>query len=285
MVGVPGDDHDNNSEPQAGVAFVYTRNPSGVWTQVAELRPSDPEDDAKFGNSVALQDNTIVVSAPKKGGTGNSGHGAVYVFTKDANVDWQNDENEDHREETAKLEVDTNERTNTDEFGGEAVAVNDDEDTIVVGAHNRNAAYIFTRPATGWVSTTTAAKLSGSGSFGRSVAVDADAGTIVVGASGRDGNKGSAFVFIEPNNGWANSSSDDATELTAYDRSGGESFGKSVAIDGGTIVVGASGRDGNKGSAFVFIEPDTGWANSPGTEAAKLTASDGSRATTASDNR
>ncbi len=269
VVGMPGDD---DGGLNAGAAFVFIRDSSGTWSQVARLRPSIPEANALFGNSVALKGNTIVVGAPREG-TGSSGHGAVYVFTKDADSDWGNDAGQDHRIETAKLLADGGGAS--DEFGWEAVAVNDDEDTIVVGAYNKNAAYIFARPAAGWADTTETLKLSRSGSsddFGRSVAIDGD--TIVVGASGVDSTKGSVFVFIEPDTGWANSLGTEVAELTAYDRSGGDRFGRSVAIDGETIVVGASGVDSIKGSAYVFSEPDAGWANSPGTETAKLTASD-----------
>ena len=265
VVGMPGEDSPDNS----GAAFVFIRDSSGAWSRVARLRPSTPEENALFGNSVALQGNTIVVGAPREGGGSSSGYGAVYVFTKSSGV-WDNT--------PARLLAD--QRNNTDEFGFEAVAVNDDEDTIVVGAHSKNAAYIFTKPADGWTSTTTAAKLSGSDSFGRSVAVDA--GTIVVGASGdSDDDKGSAFVFTKPATGWADSTSAGAAKLTAYSRNNNDRFGRSVAIDGNTIVVGAylddfndANGDDNEGSAYVFVKPDTGWANSPGTEAAKLTASD-----------
>ena len=275
VVGMPGEDNPDNS----GAAFVYTRDSFGTWSEVARLRPSTPEIDALFGNSVVLQGNIIVVGAPREG-TGNSGHGAVYVFTKDADSDWGNDAGQDHRIETAKLLADVGGAS--DEFGWEAVAVNDDENTIVVAAHNSNAAYIFARPAAGWANDTETLKLSGSGNFGRSVAIDGD--TIVVGASGDDGDKGSAFVFIKPDTVWANSPGTEVANLTAYSRNKDDRFGRSVAIDGDTIVVGANGNDyddddndtdDDEGAAYVFIKPDTGWANSPGTETAMFTASDG----------
>ena len=63
-------------------------------------------------------------------------------------------------------------------------------------------------------------------------------------------------------------------KLTAYSRNNNDRFGKSVAIDDDTIVVGAYGEAGSRGSAYVFTKPATGWANSPGTETAQLTASD-----------
>ena len=259
VVGMPGEDNPDNS----GAAFVYTRDSSGTWSQVAELRASDPNAQDRIGLSVAVHEDTsngdtIVVGAPH----GSSSKGAVYVFTEPSGG-WASTST------AAKLT--TSDHADDDEFG---ISVAVDGDTVAVGAHNNNAAYVFTRPATGWVNDTETLKLSGSGSssFGRSVAIDGD--TIVVGAIGQDDDRGSAFVFIKPATGWANSPGTEVANLTAYSRSKDDRFGRSVAIDGDTIVVGAYGNDSNRGSAHVFTKPDTGWANSPGTETAKLTASD-----------
>ena len=261
VVGMPGDD--DGTSLNVGAAFVFTSDSSGTWSQVAKLRASDLSAQDRFGLSVAVHEDTsngdtIVVGAPHH----SSSRGAVYVFTEPSGG-WASTST------AAKLTA-SNREDDVDQFG-DSVAV--DGDTVVVGAHNNNAAYVFTKPTDGWTSTTTAAKLSGSDSFGRSVAVDA--GTIVVGASGdSDDDKGSAFVFTKPATGWADSTSAGAAKLTAYSRNNNDRFGRSVAIDGDTIVVGAYGNDSNRGSAHVFTKPDTGWANSPGTETAKLTASD-----------
>ena len=259
VVGMPGDD--DGTSLNVGAAFVFTSDSSGTWTQVAKLRASDPNAQDRFGLSVAVHEDTsngdtIVVGAPHH----SSSRGAVYVFTEPSGG-WASTST------AAKLTA--SDRADDDEFG-DSVAV--DGDTVVVGAHNNNAAYVFTRPAAGWANTTETLKLSGSGDFGRSVAIDGD--TIVVGASGDDSGTGSAFVFIKPATGWANSSGTEVAKLTAYDGENNDRFGRSVAIDGYTIVVGAYEDDGDRGSAYVFTKPDTGWANSPGTEMAQLTASD-----------
>ena len=258
VVGMPGEDNPDNS----GAAFVYTRDSPGTWSQVATLRTSDPNAQDRIGLSVAVHEDTsngdtIVVGAPHQ----SSSKGAVYVFTEPSGG-WAST--------STAVKLTASDRADDDEFG---ISVAVDGDTIAVVAPNNNAAYVFTKPTDGWTSTTTAAKLSGSDSFGRSVAVNA--GTIVVGASGdSDDDKGSAFVFTKPATGWADSTSAGAAKLTAYSRNNNDRFGRSVAIDGDTIVVGAYGNDSNRGSAHVFTKPDTGWANSPGTETAKLTASD-----------
>ena len=292
VVGMPGEDSPDNS----GAAFVFTRDQgTGKWSPspVARLRASDPGTQYRFGLSVAVHEDTsngdtIVVGAPDH----SSSKGAVYVFSEPSGG-WANDVGEDHATETARFLASAG--AAADEFGNSVAVVGN---TIVVGAYldddngdSSGSAYVFDEPSGGWANdtdsddadaefdhTTETLKLSGSSgsdNFGRSVAIDGD--TIVVGASGDDSGTGSAFVFIKPATGWANSSGTEVAKLTAYFGSGsdgGDRFGRSVAIDGGTIVVGAYGDDGDTGSAYVFTKPDTGWANSPGTETAQLTASD-----------
>ena len=295
VVGMPGEDDPTNS----GVAFVFTRDQgTGKWrpSPVARLRASDPgtqdTDQYRFGLSVAVHEDTsngdtIVVGAPDH----SSSKGAVYIFSEPSGG-WANDEGEDHATETARFLA--SDGTAGDEFG---ISVAVDGNTIVVGAYlddatigantftDSGAVYVFTKGADDdWANDTDSDDIdnefdhatqtlklsgsSGSDNFGRSVAIDGD--TIVVGASGDDSGTGSAFVF--------NSNGDEVAKLTAYSRNNNDRFGRSVAIDGKTIVVGAydddHGGENDAGSAYVFIEPATGWVNSPGTQTSQLTASD-----------
>ncbi len=272
VVGMPGEDSPDNS----GAAFVFTRDQgTGKWSPspVARLRASDPGTQYRFGLSVAVHEDTsngdtIVVGAPDH----SSSKGAVYVFSEPSGG-WANDVGEDHATETARFLA--SDGAAADEFGNSVAVVGN---TIVVGAYldddngdSSGSAYVFDEPSGGWANdtdsddadaefdhTTETLKLSGSSgsdNFGRSVAIDGD--TIVVGASGDDSGTGSAFVFIKPATGWANSSGTEVAKLTAYFGSGsdgGDRFGRSVAIDGGTIVVGAYGDDGDTGSAYVFTK-------------------------------
>ena len=150
----------------------------------------------------------------------------------------------------------------TDEFG-HSVAV--DGDTVVVGAHqdngpNSGSAYLFTKPKTdGWTSATQTAKLTASDGagfdvFGYSVAVEGD--IVVVGAYLDDDTwfgSGSAYLFTKPDEAWVDAA--ETAKLTASDGATYDRFGYSVAVDGDTVVVGASWDDGNEsnsGSAYAF---------------------------------
>ena len=266
---------------KTGAIYVFTKPSDGDWTSnitETKLTATGGAADDLFGASVALYGGTIVVGAPgdqnSVGGT-NVSTGSAYVFT------WNSETGE--WSQNAKL---TASNAGADDLFGNSVAV--DGNTIAVGAYqkdgnsitNSGLVYVFTKSNTeDWATTTETVQLKVSGlaanaNFGRSVAVDG--GTIVVGASGDQnsvGVTGSAYVFTEPNTGWANSGGAETAKLTASDGADSDQFGRSVAVDGNTIVVGAHQNDDDgtdSGSIYVFIKPTNGWTDTTGT--VKLTA-------------
>ena len=254
-----------------GAAYVLTKE-SGAWSQVAKLTASDGAADDEFGISVAVDGDTVVVGAHKDDASNTvTNSGSAYVFTEPSGGwgDWDDlpqthEEDEDKDALTAKLTASDGARI--DQFGY-SVALH--EDTVVVGAHkddasntvtNSGSAYVFTKPVTGWVTSTQTVKLTApdgaSGDqLGISVAVDGD--TVVVGANKNDASStfrdsGSAYVFTKPATGWADATQ--TAKLTASDGARVDEFGYSVAVDGDTVVVGAPYDDfngGNSGSAYV----------------------------------
>ena len=270
VVGAYSDD-DNGLD--SGSVYVFT-NQDGEWSQTAKLTASDGAAADRFGGSVGVDGDTIVVGAYSDDDNG-ADSGSAYVFTRPA-TGWA------RATETAKLTASS--QAAGDYFGW---SVGVDGDTIVVGASqnygrraNSGSAYVFTRPAAGWATATETAKLTASDGqaydhFGGSAGVDRD--TIVVGAPRDDTGRfatGSAYVFTKPAAGWARAR--ETAKLTPSDGWKEDRFGFSVGVDGDTIVVGASqdnDNGSNSGSAYVFTKPATGWARA--TETAKLTASDG----------
>ena len=256
-----------------GAAYVYTKDSNGAWSQQAKLTASAGADGDEFGISVAVDGDTVVVGA--RGTVSKTG--AIYVFTKPSDGDWTSTITETKLTATGGA---------ADDLFGASVALYGG--TIVVGAPGAGSAYVFTKNSGVWsqAANLTASNAETGDEFGISVAVDDD--TIAVGAYGKDGNSladsGLVYVFVKPeaDGGWANASTE-TVQLRASDRAANANFGRSVAVDGGTIVVGASGdrntvggAEVSTGSAYVFTEPSNGWADgSVVTETAKLTASDG----------
>ncbi len=160
-----------------------------------------------------------------------------------------------------------------DDFGG-AVAI--DGDVIVIGApevdgvgSSSGAAYVFRFDGAEWAQEQklTAFDTEGGDDYGYSVAVSGD--TIIVGANRDDlpglSRAGSAYVYRFVAGSWEHED-----HLTAPDAAADDRFGTSVAIDGDTLVVGATHDDDglpNAGAGYVFTRSGTKW-----TEQDKLTA-------------
>ena len=132
---------------------------------------------------------------------------------------------------------------------------------------------LFCIPAFGQVTKTEDQKLIPSDlgeGFGSSVALDGD--TAIIGTpyeddSGLD-NNGAAYVFARAGGVWT-----EQAKLLASERHDSDQFGLSVALDGDTAVIGATGDEyggiPNSGAAYVFTRSGGLW-----TEQAKLLASD-----------
>ena len=111
----------------------------------------------------------------------------------------------------------------------------------------------------------TAADAAPSNYFGLSVAISEF--TAVVGAPGKNSTTGAAYVFVHSKRGWSQQA-----ELTAADAAPSDGFGSSVAISGGTAVVGAYGKNSNAGAAYVFVH--SGKHGKHWSQQAELTAAD-----------
>ena len=164
-----------------------------------------------------------------------------------------------------------------DQFGG-SVAISGN--TAIIGA-NANAgavagtgfASVYVRNGSSWVlqQKLTASDGAVEDAFGSAVAIAGD--TIVVGAFsdsvGTNQSQGSAYVFVRSGTTWTQQQ-----KLTASDGASFDIFGRSVAIAGDSVVVGAASSNVStnvdQGAAYVFVRSGTTW-----TEQIKLTAADG----------
>jgi len=192
--------------------------------------------------------------------------------------------------------------SSSNDFFGLSVAVSGD--TVVVGAYledssatgvngnqadnsaaDSGAAYAFVRSGGVW-SQQAYLKASNTGAFdnfGWSVAVSGN--TVVVGAHGEDSNatgvngnqannsssfSGAAYVFVRTGASWSQ-----PAYLKASNTGSSDQFGRSVAVSGDTVVVGANGEDssatgvnGNQasngasesGAAYVFVRSGSDWS-------------------------
>jgi hypothetical protein len=245
LVGAPHDDDDGEN---SGSAYVFDIAIPGDPVELTKLLAQDGSEDSSLGRSVAIDGDTAIVGAYRDDEYGYAA-GSAYLFRDDSGSgDWV---------QVAKI---TASDAAPEARFGNAVAI--DGDTAVVGAYSASdhhgedsgAAYVFERTGDVWIEK---AKLNASDGamsdlFGYSVAIYAD--SAMVGAVGDDDNgesSGSVYIFRDDGNGnWI-----EIDKITASDGAHGDSFGCSVAIDGDTAIVGASGDDNiveNSGSAYLF---------------------------------
>ena len=231
-VGSRGDD-DRGTD--SGSAYLFD---AASGAQRAKLTAHDGAAGDGFGSSIALGGGLAVVGAPKDDDRGTDS-GSVYVFDAQSGA------------QLAKLVAPDG--ADGDQFGC-AVAVGSGR--IVVGAiydddHGRNsgAAYLFDTQSYALVTKVVPSDGDMDDLFGESV--DIDGGIVVVGAHGDDDRglfSGSAYLFDAADGS-------PLRKLTANDGSSWDFFGAAVAIDAGTVVVGAWAdmpHGDNSGSAYLF---------------------------------
>jgi len=311
--GVNGNQADN-SAGDSGAAYVFVRNISGEWSQQAYLKASNSGAGDRFGWTVAVNGDTVVIGAPNEdsnatGVNGNqannsaSDSGAAYVFFR-SGTSWS---------QQAYLKA-----SNTgvsDQYGYSVAA---DGETVLVGAPfedssatgvngnqadngtgDSGAVYVYARSGENW-SQQAYVKASNTGAsdqFGYSVAASDD--TIVVGAQNEDSiatgiggnqsdnnasNSGAAFIFIRNGGIWSQQA-----YVKASNTGAGDQFGWSVAADSDTVVVGAyledssaTGVDGNQfdnsagdsGAAYVYVRNGGVWSQQAYIKASNTGASD-----------
>ena len=191
---IVGASEEEASDADQGTVYVFDRNTGGPnqWGEAARLRAGDGATFDRFGTSVAISGDTIVVGATGDD-DGGSGAGTAFVF----------DRQDGQWVETAKLiAADSSDRAR---FGA---VVSIDGDSIIVGAPEEDekgtdagAVYIFQRDSGGpgqWgqVAKITVADAAADDQFGSAVAVGGD--FAISGAFRKDvlgDSSGSAYLF------------------------------------------------------------------------------------------
>lgn len=301
VVGAPREDsanldQGNNSAAEAGAVYVFVRV-GGVWGQQAYLKATNPGPGDHFGYSISISGNTVLVGAPFEDSASMgvnadqsdntaSNAGAAYVFVRNAVNVWNSQ---------AYLKASN---TGTGDWFGGSVSISGN--SAVVGANNESsnavgvngnegdnsaafagAAYVFARFGTDWGQQAylKASNTQAGDQFGRPVAISGNRivvaapieGSAATGVNGDQNNNGASSagaVYVFERTGvsfWRQEAYLKASNTDAWDE-----FGRALAIDGNTIVVGApyedsisAGVNGNQsdnsandvGAAYVFSFP------------------------------
>lgn len=259
---VVGASLERTSGYSSGAAYVFTGSGSS-WTQQAKLLADEnlivdesvnsTINSFTFGDSVAVDGDTIVVGASANGGATKPG--SAYVFTRSGST-WTLD---------AKLEPSASSRG--DAFGRK---VEIEGDTVIVTAsaidqsntNNSGAVYVYGRNGSTWPleqEILPEVPYFGGG-FGRSVSLDGD--TMAIGSIG-DSQFGSfvgaTFIYEKGLDGWVVKQ-----KLVPEEKYTRMVFGVAVSLDGDTLVATSLNfRIANHGAVFVFKLIDGIWEEQP----------------------
>lgn len=249
------DDNGNDT----GSAYVFEKQ-NGIWSQVDKLVPDDMTTNDRFGSSMSLDGDRLIVSA-KYGWNMGSRSGCAYIYDRSASGEW-----------IQQARISAWDAEAPDHFGAK---VSLDGDTIWAAVPRdddyRGSVRIFQRQEDGtWpeIQRLDIPASEESVFYGYSVSLQNDVG--VVGAIGLDDYTGKSFIYKRDSKGnWTLHST-----LTASDAAIDDRFGSYVDLDGDRIIIGASENDDlgeSSGSAYIFEEDVDGNWN----EVAKLTANGG----------
>lgn len=248
-----------------GAVYLFRRDANSAtgWTQFKRLIASDGGEFAQFGDEVALQGDTLIVSASRMRVDGFAQKGQVYVFMR-------NHGGTDNWGEVTRFSG----AYNQFDYFGDSLALQGN--TLVVGASGvdkttiayTGVAYIYTRTATSAADWTLVKEIQSAGTvdreFGVSVGIRSDEQRIVVGAPtaqviGNYDRRGVVVVFDRDEGGphnWGR-----VARLFAATDSPSRDLGSSVAIHGDLVVAGARftqlGEDSSVGTLHIFT-PDAG---------------------------
>lgn len=282
-IGAYADDF-GGSNPNMGSVYIYEMQGLNNWVEVQKLSASDQDDYDRFGWSVDMDGDFLVIGAYGEDDDVNDANplskaGSAYIFQNVAGT-W-----------TEVQKVVASDREADDEFGW-SVAIHDS--TIVVGAHiedhdaaggnfkyHSGSVYMFELNGSGiwtetqkvvaddrWVDMNYPNGYSGedlADQFGHTVDIWGD--YMIVGALHHDyattspltgglWSSGAAYIFERSGGIWSQVQKIQNSDRTAWDR-----FGSAVAIDTNVIIVGVYAEDEdengnnqlmNSGSAYMF---------------------------------
>ncbi|MCP4351431.1 MAG: hypothetical protein GY795_38685, partial [Desulfobacterales bacterium] len=234
VVGAP---YDDDRGTDSGSAYIFMRDSSGRWHEQAKLVAGDGAKYDRFGRSVAVSGDCVVVGAEYSHNRGMSYSGSAHVFRRDASGLWH---------EEKKLTA--GEIAEGDHFGN-AVAV--EGDYIIVGAKyddetgsTSGAAYIFRREGSDWIQETRLVSEYEwwNSQFGYDVSISGDCAFVSA------CNINAAYLFRRSGSEWTNVTY--FTEGYSYN----DVFAHSLDIDGGYAIVGTDTAD----RAYIF-DRSSGW--------------------------
>jgi trimeric autotransporter adhesin len=286
--GINGD-QTNTGARLSGAVYVFQRTGS-TWVQQAYIKASNTQAGDTFGASVALSGDSLAVGAPREDSSATGinqnqadntvvDSGAVYVFQR-IGTTWSQQayikpSDTETREEFGEAIALSGGTLAVGAIGETSSATGINGDQTNRGASNSGAVYVFQRTGANWVQEAyiKASNAAQDDQFGYAVALSGSTlavnaiseGSSATGINGDQSNNdaplsGAVYVFERSQGSWSQQAYIKAMNTGA---GGGFSFGAALAIDGDTLVAGASGDSidvPTSGAVYVFHRTGSTWS-------------------------
>ncbi|MBW1296017.1 hypothetical protein [Aquimarina litoralis] len=260
----------DKNDVDTGAAYLFEYNGVSTWTEVARFEPSDGGTDNRFGTSVDIEGDLILVGA-RKGCTG----GCAYLYENDGTGTFTYTE--------TKLEPQVQSGYDGARFG-ETVVLKDGRayvggpyDYSSVGRFSAGSVQIWDQANDGtWSRTHRLRGTESSESFGWEMDVEGD--YLAIGAmnfevsSTPEADQGRVYVYKADSNGDYLEANRVMIQNDDKDSFTDQRFGSAVALEDGFLYVGTWGS-GNANGDSVYIFKDDGTNN--WTQITKLTTGSG----------
>ena len=221
-------------------AFAFGTTANGVEREVLVNPAAQAGDESGIG--IALDGTFVASGAPGEA----AARGAAYVFDCGAAAC------------AAPQRIAPADLAAGHRFGA-AVALSGGTLAVAAPGASPGAVYVYVLAAGNWLQQARIAPPASAGEhFGASLALAGN--TLVVGADRADARAGAAYVFVRAGTAW-----NAAVRLTPADARAGDGFGRAVALDGGTLLVGAprapAATAGSfaRGAAYAFTGSGASW--------------------------
>ena len=190
----------------AGSAYIFSKNSSGIWSQVKRIVPSDLTTSSGFGNSVSIDSNYVIIGAEYQSaslsGVSYTGVGSAYIYKKSLSGNWN-----------YYQKIIASDRSIQDRFG---ISVSINGRFIVVGAYQDSddanganpltlagSAYIFENNMNGqWVQVEKIVAFDRETLYNFGYSVSVDGKSVIVGSFNADlrsgytlSGKGASYIY------------------------------------------------------------------------------------------
>ncbi|WP_299104287.1 hypothetical protein [uncultured Tenacibaculum sp.] len=248
----------NASVVDTGAAYLFEYNGSNTWTEVAVFEPSDGSSGDRFGESVSIEGNLILVGA-RDGAVG----GCAYLYENDGTNTFTYSE--------TKLEPQVQSNYSGAKFGYDVLVkdgrayVGGPADYSSVGRASAGSVQIWDQANDGsWSRTHRLRGTETSEYFGSAISVQGD--YLAIGgynfevSSTAEADQGRVFVYKVDINGDYLDANRVMVQNDDKDSYNDQRFGTDVVIDNGFLYVGTFGNGSNSTDA-VYIFKDDGTNN------------------------